>query len=153
MNRCKNWLGVGPLFLGVALLGERFQGDGGAVRANEPPGQSKAVPPQTSEAADEKLEPEKLRADFRIARQALEEGHSGIYRYTSKKELDRVFDQAEKSLIRPMSTLEFYRVLAPVVPVIKCGRLCAARGVLPGGQGTQNRGAWRPPRPSDPLHH
>src|SRR6516225_10235848 len=60
--------------------------------------------------AAEKFDAEKLLADFRIARQALEEGHSGIYRYTSKKELDRIFDQADKSLTRPMSVIAFYRV-------------------------------------------
>ncbi|HMF11550.1 MAG TPA: S41 family peptidase [Gemmataceae bacterium] len=62
-----------------------------------------------------------MQADFRIARQALEEGHPGIYRYTPKKELDRLFDQAEKSLTKPMTVVEFYRVLAPVVAAIKCG--------------------------------
>jgi hypothetical protein len=93
--------------------------------------------------AAEKFDAEKLLADFRIARQALEEGHSGIYRYTSKKELDRLFDQAEKSLTKPMSVVEFYRVLAPVVAAIKCGHtevslpkdcfeaLTAKNGVLP----------------------
>jgi hypothetical protein len=72
-------------------------------------------------ALDKKFEPEKLLADFRLARQALEEAHSGVYRYTSKKELDRLFDQAEKSLTEPMSLLEFYRVLAPAVAAVKCG--------------------------------
>ena len=67
------------------------------------------------------IEPDKLVVDFRLARQALEEGHSGIYRYTAKEELDGLFDRAEKSLIRPMNAVEFYRILAPVVAAIKCG--------------------------------
>ena len=67
------------------------------------------------------IEPDKLLADFRLARQALEEGHSGIYRYTAKHELDGLFDRAEKCLSRPMSAVEFYRILAPVVAAIKCG--------------------------------
>jgi hypothetical protein len=123
MNRCNNWLALGSLILAIALQAEgTIQEQGGAVHvANEPPSELNAVPAQAAAAMDEKLEPEKLRADFRIARQALEEGHSGIYRYTSKDELDRLFDQAEKSLTRPMSMLEFYRVLAPVVAAIKCG--------------------------------
>jgi Peptidase family S41 len=123
MIHYNKWLTVGSLILTVALQGERtIHEHGGAVCvANEPPSESKGVPAQASEATDEKLEPEKVRADFRIARQALEEGHSGIYRYTSKEELDRVFDQAEKSLTKPMSMLAFYRVLAPVVAAIKCG--------------------------------
>jgi hypothetical protein len=91
---------------------------------------------------DDRFAPEKLRADFLVARQALEEGHGGIYRYTSKEQLDRVFDQADKSLTKPMNMLEFYRVLAPVVAAIKCGHTdvalprelknsSAANGVLP----------------------
>jgi hypothetical protein len=68
-----------------------------------------------------KLPREQLVEDFQIARKALEEGHSGIYRYTSKAEMDRVFDAAARSLDRPMDVLEFLRVLAPAVAAIKCG--------------------------------
>src|SRR6185295_15799695 len=45
----------------------------------------------------------------------------GIYRYTSKAEMDRIFDAAARSLDRPMDALEFLRVLAPTVAAIKCG--------------------------------
>ncbi|HYV07248.1 MAG TPA: S41 family peptidase [Blastocatellia bacterium] len=71
--------------------------------------------------ASEKISREKLIEDFQIARQALEEGHSGIYRYTSKADMDRVFDSALKSIDRPMDEFEFYRVMAPVSAAIKCG--------------------------------
>jgi C-terminal processing protease CtpA/Prc len=69
----------------------------------------------------DKIEPDKLLADLRLARRALEEGHSGIYRYTAKEKLDRLFDQAQKSLTKPQTALEFYRTLCPVVAAIKCG--------------------------------
>jgi C-terminal processing protease CtpA/Prc len=145
MIRFNNWLAVGSSILAVALQGGRtIQERRGVVGvAKELPGEAKAVPAQADEAADEKIEPEKLRADFRIARQALEEGHSGIDRYSSREELRRIFDQAEKSLTRPMSTPEFFRVLAPVVAAIKCGHTAVSlptgftgtyagkRGVLP----------------------
>lgn len=68
-----------------------------------------------------KIEPNPLQEDFRIFRSALEEGHSGIYRYTSKAEIDHTFDAAARQITRPMSALEFYRLLAPVVAEIKCG--------------------------------
>lgn len=71
--------------------------------------------------ASETFAREKLIEDFQIARQALEEGHSGIYRYTGKADLDRVFDAALKSIDRPMDVFEFYRVMAPVIAAIKCG--------------------------------
>jgi C-terminal processing protease CtpA/Prc len=65
--------------------------------------------------------PAQLREDFQVARRALEEGHSGIYRYTPKPELDRVFEAAARSLDHPMNAYEFLRVLAPTVAAIKCG--------------------------------
>jgi hypothetical protein len=68
-----------------------------------------------------KLPKQQLLEDFQIARHALEEGHSGIYRYTSKPDMDRIFDTAARSLDRPMEVLEFLRVLAPAVAAIKCG--------------------------------
>ena len=68
-----------------------------------------------------KIEPKLLQEDFLIARTALEQGHSGIYRYTPKPELDRALDGASRKLTRPMDSLEFYRILAPVVAKIKCG--------------------------------
>lgn len=77
-----------------------------------------------AQSADNKLPlftREQLVEDFQIARHALEEGHSGIYRYTSKAELDRAFDRATKSLDHPMNAYEFYRVMAPVIALIKCG--------------------------------
>jgi hypothetical protein len=69
----------------------------------------------------EKHSPEKVLEDFKILRASLEEGHSGIYRYSSKAELDRIFDKAAAQLTRPMDAVEFYGVVAPVVAAIKCG--------------------------------
>jgi len=62
-----------------------------------------------------KFEPGQLREDFQIVRQSLEEGHPGLYRQTKKIELDRVFDNAEKSLNYPMDFYEFYRLMAPTI--------------------------------------
>ncbi len=68
-----------------------------------------------------RLSPAQLAEDFRIARSALEEGHSGIYRYTSKSELDHEFDDAAKKLDHPMDCYEFYRLLATTIAAVKCG--------------------------------
>lgn len=54
-------------------------------------------------------------------RSALEQAHGGIYRYTSKAEMDRTFDRAFRRIDRPMTDLEFWRLIAPVVAHIKCG--------------------------------
>ena len=62
-----------------------------------------------------------LQSDFQLARRALEEAHGGIYRYTPKAQLDRVFDTAARKLDRPMDALEFQRILAPAVAALRCG--------------------------------
>ena len=91
------------------------------------------------------IEPEKLREDFRILRSALEEGHPGIYRYTPKAELDSVFDATAARLDRPMTALEFYRVLAPVVAALKCGHTSMGfiRGAAKEGDSTVSRRSAR----------
>src|SRR5438874_86652 len=62
-----------------------------------------------------------LQEDFQIMRHALEEAHGGIYRYTSKREMDRTFDRAYRKIDHSMTDLEFWRLVAPVVAHIKCG--------------------------------
>ncbi len=101
---------AGPMLQAGTLAAGRPDERAANAEASLPPG-----------VVGKTIEPDKLVVDFRLARQALEEGHSGIYRYTAKEELDGLFDRAEKSLIRPMNAVEFYRILAPVVAAIKCG--------------------------------
>ncbi len=67
------------------------------------------------------LTPDQLREDLRIARQTLEEGHPGVYRYTTKAEFQRGFDKAESQLTRPMTVLEFNRIVVNAVGLVKCG--------------------------------
>ncbi|MGA9768216.1 MAG: S41 family peptidase [Blastocatellia bacterium] len=81
---------------------------------------------QSNESKPQTFTREQINEDFQIARRALEEGHSGIYRYTSKAELNRAFDQAAKSLDHSMNAYEFFRVMAPVVALIKCGHTSVA---------------------------
>jgi hypothetical protein len=99
------------LHLALAL-GQPVLFFGFPVEAKNP--EARAAGPITYAAAQ-------LVEDFRILRSALEEGHSGIYGYTPKAELDLIFDRAEKALNRPMTCVEFYRLIAPVVAAVKCG--------------------------------
>src|SRR2546421_2751003 len=62
-----------------------------------------------------------LREDFRIMRSALEQAHGGIYRYTSKAAMDRIFDRAYRKIDHAMTDLEYWRLVAPAVAHIKCG--------------------------------
>lgn len=70
--------------------------------------------------ASEKILANRLHEDFQILRHALETGHGGIYRYTTKKQMDRAFRDARRSIEAPMTDLEL-AALAPVVARIKCG--------------------------------
>jgi hypothetical protein len=64
-----------------------------------------------------------LQEDFQILRHALEEAHGGLYHYPPKAEMDRAFDQAYNKIDRPMTELEFWAFVAPIVAHIKDGHL------------------------------
>lgn len=68
-----------------------------------------------------KFPPDQLVHDLRVLRQSLEEAQPGLYRRTSKDELDRAFSETEKSLDRPLDVFEFYRILSPLIAAIRCG--------------------------------
>lgn len=72
-------------------------------------------------ACGQEIPAKHLREDFQIMRHALEEAHGGIYRYTSKAEMDRSFDKAYQKIQHPMTDMEFWRLAAPVLAGIKCG--------------------------------
>jgi len=85
---------------------------------------------QSIEAQEGKIEafdPEKkfsvkqLQDDFVVLRQALEEGHGGLYRYTPKEELDKQFESIFEDLNQPLTEIEFFRYLAPVIANINDG--------------------------------
>ncbi len=62
-----------------------------------------------------------LREDFALLRSALEEAHSGLYRYRTKDVIDLMFEAGAAQLIEPMTELQFLRVLAPVVAGVNDG--------------------------------
>ncbi len=55
----------------------------------------------------------------------MENGPPGIYLYTSQEDLERRFRTAEARLDRPMSEIEFYRIVAPIVASAKHGHMIA----------------------------
>jgi C-terminal processing protease CtpA/Prc len=72
-------------------------------------------------SADAKIPVAQLRADFKLMRQAFEEGHPALYWYTPKEKMDKIFDSTYKQLDKDMTELEFYKVLSPLVTSINCG--------------------------------
>lgn len=75
----------------------------------------------SSALAAAELTSAQLQADFRLAREALEESHGGIYRYTTRQELEQLFDAAAARLDHPMDAMAFLRILAPAIAAVRCG--------------------------------
>lgn len=66
------------------------------------------------------LTPQELKTDFEIFRGSLEEMHPGLYWYSSKKEIDSVFEAIDISIAKEMTDLEFYRLLSRAISKIRC---------------------------------
>ncbi len=67
------------------------------------------------------LAKEQLTQDFQVFRNAFEEGHPGLYRYSSKADMDHVFERASEALSGTMTLDQFYRVLSKVTAAVNCG--------------------------------
>lgn len=72
-------------------------------------------------AAAPQLSVQQMRDDFQLTRRAIEEAHGGIYRYTPKRDLDRIFDAAAARIDHPMDAMAFQRILSPAVAAVRCG--------------------------------
>jgi hypothetical protein len=60
-------------------------------------------------------------ADFDRMRAALEEAHAGLYRYSAKAEMDRVFAAQRAKLSHSMTKKEFLSVASEAIAQIHCG--------------------------------
>jgi C-terminal processing protease CtpA/Prc len=64
---------------------------------------------------------DQLKEDFNLLRGALEEAHGGFYYYSTKKEMDRIFDNSFKALTQPATELQFFNSLMPLIAAINDG--------------------------------
>jgi C-terminal processing protease CtpA/Prc len=60
-----------------------------------------------------------LKEDFEILRKKIESSQPGLYLYTSKDSLDKIFDRMSSSLDEPMTSIEFYRKIAPLNKMLR----------------------------------
>jgi len=60
-----------------------------------------------------------LLEDFKIFREALEEGHPGLNDYISKTNLDKLFDLTLSKINQPMTPEEFQRLLLPIIDSVR----------------------------------
>jgi hypothetical protein len=61
-----------------------------------------------------------LKQDVAALRTALEKYHPRLNWYTPKEEYSRTWDSLDRRLNQPLTELEFYRLLLPVVAKVKC---------------------------------
>jgi len=65
--------------------------------------------------------PGELREDVDYAYNKLKKLHPNLYQYISKEKLDSKFNNLKTELTEPLSSLEFYKKLAPVIASIRQG--------------------------------
>ncbi|MBS1718246.1 MAG: hypothetical protein JSS72_11000 [Armatimonadetes bacterium] len=73
-----------------------------------------------NEAALQKLTAAEAREDIKALRTTLEKCHPGIYRYNPKSQMDRAFDEAERSIRQPMTSVQVFRIASKLVADMHC---------------------------------
>jgi hypothetical protein len=76
---------------------------------------------QSSDAREKMFSVEELRQDLKVLWDVLDEGHGGFERYTPRETLKKAFDEASSRLAKPLTEMEFYRLLLPLIAAIKDG--------------------------------
>jgi hypothetical protein len=69
---------------------------------------------------EQTLSPDEMRGDLALLRQALETIHPGLYRYTSRAEIDAAFARLEAAAGRPLPVLELHHEIAILLAAIHC---------------------------------
>ncbi|MFZ1635467.1 MAG: hypothetical protein WAT43_16390, partial [Chitinophagales bacterium] len=64
---------------------------------------------------------EQIKSDINYLQHQLELKHAGLYTYTDMKTIFHVFDSLQNNIPGPMTDLEFYAYVSPVLSVIKDG--------------------------------
>ena len=64
---------------------------------------------------------EELKADFQQMSELMEKGHSILCKFTDRPAFDRFVKDQFAKIDKPMSLIEFYRILSPVLSRIGCG--------------------------------
>jgi hypothetical protein len=102
------------LNLAIVLAGARLCSVAPALAAG-----SATVAKPSSQIVTHELTPAQLQADFQRLRFTLAHADAGLYRYTPKAEMDSRLDAVARRLNRPMTDLEFYRLLSPLIAAIR----------------------------------
>lgn len=74
---------------------------------------------RTPVSMNDKLPVDLLQEDFRTLRVKLESSQPGLYLYTSKDSLNKIFEVMENSINEPMTSIEFFRKIAPLNRILR----------------------------------
>jgi peptidase S41-like protein len=69
------------------------------------------------------LQPAQMQEDLDVLRRALVEAHGGLYRFSTKAELDKQFLTARSKVDRPMPTLAFISVVSEALTIVRDGHM------------------------------
>ncbi|MFL9484259.1 S41 family peptidase [Chitinophagaceae bacterium LWZ2-11] len=69
----------------------------------------------------QKIAPELLQQDYRLFRDTLQKLHAGLYRYQSKKKLDKLFNKDSIQIDRPLSKIAFFNIIKGMISNIEDG--------------------------------
>ena len=59
----------------------------------------------------ETISTELLKEDLKVFKKIREEANSGLYKYKTKIQIDSIYDWAEKEIQKPLTIIEFYRII------------------------------------------
>ncbi|RRB01139.1 S41 family peptidase [Larkinella rosea] len=78
---------------------------------------------QTQASSDplKRFSVDQVRQDFTLFCENLRQQHAGLYRYRSKKEMDRLLDSCHATLSHSMTSTEFSNTIRFVISAIGCG--------------------------------
>jgi hypothetical protein len=71
--------------------------------------------PALGQIPQTRLTPTQMKEDLSILRYTFERAHARLYRYSTKAQMDAALDQAERKVGRPMTELEYFRLLAVII--------------------------------------
>jgi hypothetical protein len=74
---------------------------------------------QSTYSPDRKFGTDALQEDLTILRTVLEKAHIGLYRYATKKTMDSLFSQCADQVKQPLTELEFFKLITPILVTIR----------------------------------
>jgi len=69
------------------------------------------------------LQPMQMRQDLDVLKRSIEEAHGGLYRFSTKAQVDGQFAAARSRVDRPLSTLTFIGVVSEAIAIVRDGHM------------------------------